>query len=173
MICWWFIQILCEGFRWELLFYRSDCGYLEFTSVNQSDHFFMDLFVGKEHFPTVWPPEVLELFVVQVRGQIMITVQGFDGTFNLLKLTQLMDKGGNSINSCVLETLRKHPEKAAGEELSLQKQVCSKEGPQAGSASMAAGHASSDTEKPKPECRDMGIYLCRCVTGQVLRFEMM
>ncbi|XP_072523567.1 tudor domain-containing protein 1 [Salminus brasiliensis] len=103
---------------------------------------------GKENFPTVWPPEVLKLFGVQLRNKILASVQGFDGNFNLLMLTQHSGQGGN-INSIILGALRKPPVKARTDEVTQEKHVVSQGRPQAGRAAMPTGHTSLDTEKPK------------------------
>ncbi|TRY85445.1 hypothetical protein DNTS_016109 [Danionella cerebrum] len=60
---------------------------------------------GKEHFPGVWPGEVLELFGIQVNGGILATLQGFDGTSNLLSLTN--QSGQVDINAIVLGALQR------------------------------------------------------------------
>ncbi|TSK14749.1 Tudor domain-containing protein 1 [Bagarius yarrelli] len=62
---------------------------------------------GKEHFPTVWPVDVLELFGKQMSGKIMASVDHFDGTFNLLNVTEHSTQGGSSINFNILGLLKK------------------------------------------------------------------
>ncbi|XP_017551496.1 tudor domain-containing protein 1 isoform X1 [Pygocentrus nattereri] len=104
---------------------------------------------GKENLPTVWPPEVLELFGVQLSGKVLASVQGFDGTYNLLMLTQHSGLGGN-INSVILGALHKVPGKASAEELAQETGAQDQGLPQAGSTSKTTEHTSSDTEKPKP-----------------------
>ncbi|XP_051523299.1 tudor domain-containing protein 1-like [Myxocyprinus asiaticus] len=66
---------------------------------------------GKKHFPSVWPTDVLELFGIQMSGGILASVQGFDGTFNLLTLAQQSGQSDRDINSIVLGALQKGPRK--------------------------------------------------------------
>ncbi|XP_055032396.2 tudor domain-containing protein 1 [Misgurnus anguillicaudatus] len=61
---------------------------------------------GKERFPTVWPNDVLELFGMQFSGGVLATVQQFDGTSNLLTLTQQSGQDDRDINSIILEALQ-------------------------------------------------------------------
>ncbi|XP_067286444.1 tudor domain-containing protein 1 [Pseudorasbora parva] len=67
---------------------------------------------GKELFPTVWPTEVLELFGIQLSGGVLATLQGFDGTSNLLTLTQQSGQADRDINSIILGALQKGQSKA-------------------------------------------------------------
>ncbi|XP_051769791.1 tudor domain-containing protein 1 isoform X3 [Ctenopharyngodon idella] len=67
---------------------------------------------GKEHFPTVWPTEVLELFGIQLSGGVLATLQSFDGTSNLLTLTQQSGQADRDINSIILGALQKGQSKA-------------------------------------------------------------
>uniref|UniRef100_A0AAR2LE68 Tudor domain containing 1 n=1 Tax=Pygocentrus nattereri TaxID=42514 RepID=A0AAR2LE68_PYGNA len=114
---------------------------------------------GKENLPTVWPPEVLELFGVQLSGKVLASVQGFDGTYNLLMLTQHSGLGGN-INSVILGALHKVPGKASAEELAQETGAQDQGLPQAGSTSKTTEHTSSDTEKPKPGSQEKRMYPC-------------
>uniref|UniRef100_A0A8C2A723 Tudor domain-containing protein 1 n=1 Tax=Cyprinus carpio TaxID=7962 RepID=A0A8C2A723_CYPCA len=67
---------------------------------------------GKENFPTVWPNEVLELFGIQLSGGVLASLQGFDGTSNLLTLTQQSGQADTNINSIILGALQKGQSKA-------------------------------------------------------------
>uniref|UniRef100_A0A671MBK6 Tudor domain-containing protein 1-like n=1 Tax=Sinocyclocheilus anshuiensis TaxID=1608454 RepID=A0A671MBK6_9TELE len=67
---------------------------------------------GKENFPTVWPTEVLELFGIQLSGGILGSLQGFDGTSNLLTLTQQSGQTSRDINAIILGALQKGQSKA-------------------------------------------------------------
>uniref|UniRef100_A0A673N8Y7 Tudor domain-containing protein 1 n=1 Tax=Sinocyclocheilus rhinocerous TaxID=307959 RepID=A0A673N8Y7_9TELE len=67
---------------------------------------------GKENFPTVWPTEVLELFGIQLSGGVLASLQGFDGTSNLLTLTQQSGQADGDINSIILGALHKGQSKA-------------------------------------------------------------
>lgn len=70
------------------------------------------LHTGKEHFPTVWPTEVLELFGIQLSGGVLATLQSFDGTSNLLTLTQQSGQADRDINSIIIGALQKGQSKA-------------------------------------------------------------
>lgn len=74
--------------------------------------FFCFFFTGKENFPTVWPTEVLELFGIQLSGGVLASLQGFDGSSNLLTLTQQSGQADRDINSIILGALQKGQSKA-------------------------------------------------------------
>uniref|UniRef100_A0A672KST2 Tudor domain-containing protein 1 n=1 Tax=Sinocyclocheilus grahami TaxID=75366 RepID=A0A672KST2_SINGR len=67
---------------------------------------------GKENFPIVWPTEVLELFGIQLSGGILGSLQGFDGTSNLLTLSQQSGQTSRDINAIILGALQKGQSKA-------------------------------------------------------------
>lgn len=67
---------------------------------------------GKEHFPSVWPTDVLDLFGMQLSGGVLASVQRFDGTFNLLTLTQQLGQDDKDINSIILRALERGQGKA-------------------------------------------------------------
>ncbi len=74
--------------------------------------FFFFNFTGKENFPTVWPTEVMELFGIQLIGGVLASLQGFDGTSNLLTLTQQSGQADRDINSIILGASQKGRSKA-------------------------------------------------------------
>ncbi|XP_060794982.1 tudor domain-containing protein 1 [Neoarius graeffei] len=107
---------------------------------------------GKEHFPILWPPEVLELFNEQLSGKVLASVDHFDGTFNLLNVTEHSAQGGSNINSVVLEALKKASGKSSTKTATQDTQVQGHEQTQAASTSSASAHnLSADTVKPKPQ----------------------
>ncbi|XP_066520883.1 tudor domain-containing protein 1 [Hoplias malabaricus] len=108
----------------------------------------------KEHFPTVWPPEILELFGVQLSGKVLASVQRFDGTYNLLRLTQDSGPEGN-INSVILGALEKFSGKTSTKELTQETQAQDQNHPHAASSSKLIGSSSLDNEKPKPGSQKM------------------
>ncbi|XP_058262771.1 tudor domain-containing protein 1 isoform X2 [Hemibagrus wyckioides] len=106
---------------------------------------------GKKHFPTMWPPEVLELFGIQMSGKVLATVDHFDGTFNLLNVTKPTAQGGTNINAIILEALKKSG-KSSIKSLTQDTQAQGYEPTQAGVASSAlVDNLSTDTEKPEPQ----------------------
>ncbi|KAG9267905.1 tudor domain-containing protein 1 isoform X2 [Astyanax mexicanus] len=109
---------------------------------------------GKEHFPTVWPTEVLELFGVQLSSKVFASVQGFDSTFNLLMLTQHTGNGGN-INSIILGALRNAPVKASTKKVAQEKPVKVQGQSEADRETKPSGPTSSDTEKLKPRSQQI------------------
>uniref|UniRef100_A0A8B9KDB5 Tudor domain containing 1 n=1 Tax=Astyanax mexicanus TaxID=7994 RepID=A0A8B9KDB5_ASTMX len=111
---------------------------------------------GKEHFPTVWPTEVLELFGVQLSSKVFASVQGFDSTFNLLMLTQHTGNGGN-INSIILGALRNAPVKASTKKVAQEKPVKVQGQSEADRETKPSGPTSSDTEKLKPRSQQIGM----------------
>ncbi|KAK3559458.1 hypothetical protein QTP86_013631 [Hemibagrus guttatus] len=106
---------------------------------------------GKEHFPTVWHPEVLEIFGIQMSGKVLASVDHFDGTSNLLNVTKPTAQGARSINAVILEALKKSG-KSSTKSLTQDTQAQGYEQAQAGVTSSASAHnVSTDTEKPKPQ----------------------
>uniref|UniRef100_A0A3P8ZBS7 Tudor domain containing 1 n=1 Tax=Esox lucius TaxID=8010 RepID=A0A3P8ZBS7_ESOLU len=61
---------------------------------------------GTEHFPSVWPVEVLEVFRAMLCDGVLASVQAFDGHSNLLSVSLHMERGGGSLNSMILEVLQ-------------------------------------------------------------------
>eukprot|EP00063_Salmo_salar_P037704 XP_014012539.1 PREDICTED: tudor domain-containing protein 1 isoform X1 [Salmo salar] len=61
---------------------------------------------GKEHFPSVWPVEVLELFSALLSDGVLASVQDFDGNSNLLSVTLQIERGGGHLNTMILEGLQ-------------------------------------------------------------------
>lgn len=107
----------------------------------------------------MWPPEVLELFGVQMSGKVLASVDHFDGTFNLLNVTEHSAQGGN-INSIILGALKKAPGKSSTKTPTRDTQVRGHGQTQAASTSSASAHnLSSDTGKPKPQNHKKGTYL--------------
>ncbi|MCI4384336.1 hypothetical protein PGIGA_G00037500 [Pangasianodon gigas] len=111
---------------------------------------------GKEHFPTVWPPEILELFGIQLSGKVLASVDNFDGTFNLLNVTEHSAQGGSNINSIILGALKKKsPGKPSTKMLTQDTQAQGHGQTQAASASSASAHnLSADAAKPKPQSHE-------------------
>ncbi|KAM9462864.1 tudor domain-containing protein 1 [Clarias gariepinus] len=107
---------------------------------------------GKEHFPTVWPPELLELFGGQMNGKVLASVEHFDGTFNLLNITEGSAEGGSYINASVLRALKNTPSKSSTK---FPTQEIRAQGPgqkQADGTSSDSDHSlSADVGKPKPQ----------------------
>ncbi|XP_076855400.1 tudor domain-containing protein 1 [Brachyhypopomus gauderio] len=95
---------------------------------------------GSERFPAAWPPEVLELFNIQLDGRVQASVHSFDGVTNLLMLTQ---HPGTNINSVILGAMQKPPSKAGVDVLAQDTQAPPRGQTQAGSAAKAIGCASS------------------------------
>lgn len=61
---------------------------------------------GKEHFPSAWPNEVLELFRMLLSDGVLATVEAFDGHSNLLSVTLDTESGGGHLNAIILEGLQ-------------------------------------------------------------------
>lgn len=117
------------------------------------------LFPGNEHFPTVWPPEVLELFGIQMSGKVQASVDHFDGTFNLLNITKPKAQGGSSINSIIVDALKKSG-KSSTKSLTQDTQAQGYEQTQAGVSSSASAHnLPTETVNPKPQSLKKGAYL--------------
>ncbi|KAL0984549.1 hypothetical protein UPYG_G00143090, partial [Umbra pygmaea] len=62
---------------------------------------------GTEHFPSVWPFEVLEVFRAVLSDGVLASVQAFDGHTNLLSVSLPKGQGGGSLNALILEALQK------------------------------------------------------------------
>ncbi|XP_062859119.1 tudor domain-containing protein 1 isoform X2 [Trichomycterus rosablanca] len=116
---------------------------------------------GKEYFPTVWPPEILELFSVQLSGKLLASVQVFDGTFNLLNVTQHLGQGGCNISSIIMEALQIGPNRSSMEMMTLNTQALAQGTTQAGGTD--TGHnLPADTQKPEPQHQDTAPTSCCC-----------
>uniref|UniRef100_A0A667ZW54 Tudor domain containing 1 n=1 Tax=Myripristis murdjan TaxID=586833 RepID=A0A667ZW54_9TELE len=61
---------------------------------------------GKEHFPAVWPVEVVELFKSLLSEGVLATVQSFDGSTNLLSVTLSTERGRGQLNAMILDGLQ-------------------------------------------------------------------
>ncbi|KAF7655254.1 hypothetical protein LDENG_00058860 [Lucifuga dentata] len=61
---------------------------------------------GKEHFPAVWPVEVLQMFQDLLLKGVVATVQSFDGSANLLSLTLPTEMGGGHLTTMILDALQ-------------------------------------------------------------------
>lgn len=118
------------------------------------------VFPGKEQFPTVWLPEVLEIFGVQLHRKVLASVDDFDSTFNLLNITEHSAQGGNNINSIILEALNKSPGKSSMKTLARDTQAQIHGKTQAGSTSSPATDSlSADAVKPQPQSQKKGTCL--------------
>ncbi|KAF5896519.1 tudor domain-containing protein 1 isoform X1 [Clarias magur] len=118
----------------------------------------------KEHFPTVWPPELLELFGGQMNGKVLASVEHFDGTFNLLNITEGSAEGGSNINDNILRALKNSPSKS-NTKSPTQEMRAQGHGPkQTGSASSDSDHSSSaDAGKPKPQSLGKEFHSSQCL----------
>ncbi|KAM6963471.1 tudor domain-containing protein 1 [Tautogolabrus adspersus] len=71
---------------------------------------------GKEHFPAEWPEAVHQMFQSLLLNGVLATVQSFDGSANVLSLTE---SGGGNITAMILDALQAqakmnpHPSTAA------------------------------------------------------------
>ncbi|XP_051530628.1 tudor domain-containing protein 1-like [Myxocyprinus asiaticus] len=112
---------------------------------------------GKDHFPTVWPTDVLELFGIQLSGNILASVQGFDGTFNLLTLMQQSGQTDRNINSMILGALRKGRSKDNSKLTIQEKNDPDQRQTQTASSNKAADQTqSADIERPALEDQGPG-----------------
>ncbi|XP_030631037.1 tudor domain-containing protein 1 [Chanos chanos] len=59
----------------------------------------------KDQFPVEWPLHILELFRAHLSGRVLASVQAFDGTSNLLTMTQHTGQDDNHINAIILGAL--------------------------------------------------------------------
>ncbi|KAM4624559.1 tudor domain-containing protein 1 [Polymixia lowei] len=61
---------------------------------------------GKDHFPQVWPAEVLQFFESLLSDGVRATVQTFDGSTNVLSATLRTERGGGHITAMILKKLQ-------------------------------------------------------------------
>ncbi|XP_060951274.1 tudor domain-containing protein 1 [Limanda limanda] len=61
---------------------------------------------GKEHFPVVWPKEVLQLFQTVFLNDVIATTLDFDGSANVLLLTLPAERGGGQVTAMIVEALQ-------------------------------------------------------------------
>ncbi|XP_041714209.2 tudor domain-containing protein 1 isoform X2 [Coregonus clupeaformis] len=113
----WYRAVFLETTETEASVIYADYGNSEklpFTSILPIPTKFLQLpfqiarcaLTGKEHFPSVWPVEVLELFSVLLSDGVLASVQAFDGNSNLLSVTLQMERGGGHLNAMILEGLQ-------------------------------------------------------------------
>jgi len=80
------------------------------TSIKSliSNHFSTvhSLFLGKEHFPAEFPEELQQLFHSLLLSGVLATVQSFDGSVNVLSLSQPPETGGGDVTATLLEALQ-------------------------------------------------------------------
>ncbi|XP_052467605.1 tudor domain-containing protein 1 isoform X3 [Carassius gibelio] len=110
---------------------------------------------GKENFPTVWPNEVLELFGIQLSGGILASLHGFDGTSNLLTLTQQSGQTNRDISSIIIGALQKGQSKANSKPpviaVEEKKDVDQRQTQTVSSVKATDQPQSAHVEKPDPE----------------------
>nr|XP_057918672.1 tudor domain-containing protein 1 isoform X2 [Doryrhamphus excisus] len=63
---------------------------------------------GKEHFPAVWPPKVLQMFHSLLLNSVLAAAHSFDGSVNVLSITLPAERGGAHLTAMVLDALRAH-----------------------------------------------------------------
>lgn len=63
---------------------------------------------GREHFPALWPREVLQLFLSLLLDGIVATAQSFDGFSNILTVSLPAEKGGVHLSALILDALESH-----------------------------------------------------------------
>ncbi|KAM3859960.1 tudor domain-containing protein 1 [Diretmus argenteus] len=66
---------------------------------------------GKEHFPTVWPVELLEMFSSLLSDGVLATTQSFDGSTNLLSVTK---RDGGQLSAMILDWLQAQAKSLSG-----------------------------------------------------------
>lgn len=101
----------------------------------------------------MWPPAILELFSIQLKGKLLASVQDFDGTFNLLNVTQHLGEEGCNISSVIIEALQQDPNESI---VGLTPLDTLAQEEMRGGEDAAQGQ-SADTEKPQSESPDTGI----------------
>uniref|UniRef100_A0A4W5QCD0 Tudor domain-containing protein n=1 Tax=Hucho hucho TaxID=62062 RepID=A0A4W5QCD0_9TELE len=113
----WYRAVLLETTETEASVIYADYGNSEklpFASILPIPTKFLELpfqiarcaLTGKEHFPSVWPVEVLELFSALLSDGVLASVQAFDGNSNLLSVTLQIERGGGHLNAMILEGLQ-------------------------------------------------------------------
>ncbi|XP_061611469.1 tudor domain-containing protein 1 isoform X2 [Phyllopteryx taeniolatus] len=68
---------------------------------------------GREHFPAVWPPEVLQIFHSLLLDGILATVLSFDGFTNILTVTLPAEKSGVHVTALIIDALESHKVQSA------------------------------------------------------------
>ncbi|KAK5881266.1 hypothetical protein CesoFtcFv8_022086 [Champsocephalus esox] len=61
---------------------------------------------GKEHFPAKFPEELQQMFHSLLLSGVLATVQSFDGSDNVLSLSQPPETGGGDLTAMLLEALQ-------------------------------------------------------------------
>ncbi|XP_019738951.1 tudor domain-containing protein 1 isoform X3 [Hippocampus comes] len=63
---------------------------------------------GREHFPALWPREVLQMFLSLLLDGIVATALSFDGFSNILTVSLPAEKGGVHLSALILDALESH-----------------------------------------------------------------
>uniref|UniRef100_A0A3Q2YJI8 Tudor domain containing 1 n=1 Tax=Hippocampus comes TaxID=109280 RepID=A0A3Q2YJI8_HIPCM len=63
---------------------------------------------GEEHFPALWPREVLQMFLSLLLDGIVATALSFDGFSNILTVSLPAEKGGVHLSALILDALESH-----------------------------------------------------------------
>lgn len=79
------------------------CWTVHICVVNLS---FPTFFLGKEHFPPVWPEEVLHTFQTLLSKGVLATVESFDGSANVLSLCLDTKSGRHQLTAIMLDALQ-------------------------------------------------------------------
>lgn len=64
------------------------------------------LFLGKEHFPAVWPEKVQQTFQTLLSMGVLATVESFDGSANVLSLCLDTSSGRRELTAIMLDALQ-------------------------------------------------------------------
>lgn len=78
-------------------------GLCTFVLLNLS---FPTFFLGKEHFPPVWPEEAQHAFQTLLSKGVLATVESFDGSANVLSLCLDTKSGRSQLTGIMLDALQ-------------------------------------------------------------------
>ncbi|XP_051925326.1 tudor domain-containing protein 1 isoform X2 [Hippocampus zosterae] len=68
---------------------------------------------GREHFPALWPREVLQMFLSLLPDGVVATALSFDGFSNILALSLPAEMGGVRLSAVIHDALESHKIKSA------------------------------------------------------------
>lgn len=81
------------------------------------------LFLGKEHFPAVWPEKVQQTFQTLLSMGVLATVESFDGSANVLSLCLDTQSGRRELTAIMLDALQDHTKASQDQTKASQDQI--------------------------------------------------
>lgn len=124
----------------------SSVGLCTFRLLNLS---FSILFLGKEHFPAVWPEEVQHTFQTLLSKGVLATVESFDGFANVLSLCLDTKSGRRQLTAVMLDALQDQTKVSLDQTKTNQDQTKTNQNQTKVSQDQTKTHLSSFSQMPE------------------------